>query len=294
MAHLLGVASLVMGEFGRVSFEITEDVVIAALLHDAAEDHGGLARMQDIRHNCGPEVSNIVDYLTDWFSYDSGVRKPLIDRKKAYLDQLRHARPESQLILAASELHTAREILEGYPIKGSQSWWRFNCRREDHLWYFTQLLEVFDFLERNRIVDELHKVVGELKQIPEDDRETYADGNPSERGAREVILEVGAEGGSLSILRKRKRQGIWEYCAQRDETTMADLLPDEKFTKEELFERTGGKSTFEDALYVLGRYPWSSLYPLKVHPDFAPSILRSVVVIGGEKAAREWQSRLRR
>lgn len=41
MAHLLGVASLVMAEVGQVSFPVTEDMVIAALLHDAVEDHGG-------------------------------------------------------------------------------------------------------------------------------------------------------------------------------------------------------------------------------------------------------------
>jgi (p)ppGpp synthase/HD superfamily hydrolase len=44
MAHLLGARSLVMGEAGHVAFPVTEDMVIAALLHDAAEDHGG---------NCG-------------------------------------------------------------------------------------------------------------------------------------------------------------------------------------------------------------------------------------------------
>ncbi len=40
MAHLLGVAALVMGESGHAGFPVTEDMVIAALLHDAAEDHG--------------------------------------------------------------------------------------------------------------------------------------------------------------------------------------------------------------------------------------------------------------
>ena len=41
MAHLLGVASLVMAEAGgRV--HVTEDMVIGALLHDVVEDHGGM------------------------------------------------------------------------------------------------------------------------------------------------------------------------------------------------------------------------------------------------------------
>jgi (p)ppGpp synthase/HD superfamily hydrolase len=38
MAHLLGVASLVLGETGHIGpHMVTEDMVIAALLHDAVE-----------------------------------------------------------------------------------------------------------------------------------------------------------------------------------------------------------------------------------------------------------------
>jgi hypothetical protein len=40
MAHLLGVASLVLGESGHVESAVTEDMVIAALLRDAVEDEG--------------------------------------------------------------------------------------------------------------------------------------------------------------------------------------------------------------------------------------------------------------
>jgi (p)ppGpp synthase/HD superfamily hydrolase len=51
MAHLLGVASLVMGESGHVDFPVTEDMVIAALLRDAVEDEGGWPRLRDIEAN---------------------------------------------------------------------------------------------------------------------------------------------------------------------------------------------------------------------------------------------------
>ena len=49
MAHLLGVAEPVLGEQGNVTFSVTEDIAIGALLHDAVEDAGGpfsLARHQ--------------------------------------------------------------------------------------------------------------------------------------------------------------------------------------------------------------------------------------------------------
>jgi (p)ppGpp synthase/HD superfamily hydrolase len=40
MAHLLGVALLVIGEVGHVPFPITEDIAIAALLQDARRGGG--------------------------------------------------------------------------------------------------------------------------------------------------------------------------------------------------------------------------------------------------------------
>ena len=52
MAHLLGVASLVLGETGHIGPPmVTEDMVIAALLHDAVEDEGGLPRLHDMRRS---------------------------------------------------------------------------------------------------------------------------------------------------------------------------------------------------------------------------------------------------
>lgn len=68
MAHLLGVASLLMGEAGHAPVPVTEDMVIAALLHDAVEDHGGTIRLHDITHNFGPNVARMVGGLTDSFS----------------------------------------------------------------------------------------------------------------------------------------------------------------------------------------------------------------------------------
>jgi (p)ppGpp synthase/HD superfamily hydrolase len=67
MAHLLGVAALVMGEAGQVSFPVTEDMVIAAVLHDAAEDHGGTLRLNDIEQNFGANVARMVAGLLTAF-----------------------------------------------------------------------------------------------------------------------------------------------------------------------------------------------------------------------------------
>jgi hypothetical protein len=58
----------------------------------------------------------------------------------------------------------------------------------------------------------------------------YPGGKP---GARETMLEVGAEVGSFVIIRERNTQGIWEYWDLRDETTISDLLSEEKFEQDE-------------------------------------------------------------
>ena len=98
MAHLLGVASLVMGEAGHAGFPVTEDMVIAALLHDAAEDQGGLRRLQDIEQNFGPNVARMVEGLSDSLSEDSSKKQSWPERKQAYIERLR----ESQLTSGSS------------------------------------------------------------------------------------------------------------------------------------------------------------------------------------------------
>lgn len=94
IAHLVGVASLVMGEAGHVPFPVTEDMVIAALLHDAVEDAGGLPRLQDIEVNFGKDVSRIVEGCSDTFVEDSSKKEEWERRKKTYIKRLR-TEPES-------------------------------------------------------------------------------------------------------------------------------------------------------------------------------------------------------
>ena len=59
LGHLMGVASIVLDDGG------SEDEAIAGLLHDAAEDHGGRERLEDIRRRFGDAVAHIVEDCTD-------------------------------------------------------------------------------------------------------------------------------------------------------------------------------------------------------------------------------------
>lgn len=165
MAHLLGVASLVMGETGQVEFPVTEDMVIAALLHDAVEDHGGALRLRDIEQNFGGDVARMVEGLSDTLAEDPSNKEPWEKRKAEYVERLRDEPADVQLISAADKLYNARTMLDEYRSVGSEVWNRFKRGRKEQLWYFQALLEAFRASGRNRIVDELGRAVAELERI---------------------------------------------------------------------------------------------------------------------------------
>jgi (p)ppGpp synthase/HD superfamily hydrolase len=162
MAHLIGVAALVMGEAdGRVP--VTEDMVIAALLHDAVEDHGGTPRLRDIEEKFGPEVSRMVAALSDTFAEDHDKKEGWEERKKNYLARLRNEPDNVLLISAADKLYNAKAILDDFKEIGFKVFDRFKRGAKEQLWYFDELLKVFLAHPRNRIVNDLERVVQELK-----------------------------------------------------------------------------------------------------------------------------------
>jgi len=167
MAHLLGVAALVMGEAGQAP--VTEDMVIAAVLHDAAEDHGGQLRLDDIAHNFGENVARMVEGLSDSLAEDSSNKAPWSERKKAYIERLRAEPADVQLISAADKLYNARAILDDYRQIGPEVWKRFKRGRDDQIRYFQELLKVFNESGKNRIVAELERVTAELEEISADE-----------------------------------------------------------------------------------------------------------------------------
>lgn len=166
IAHLLGVASLVMGEAGQVPFPITEDIAIAALLHDAVEDAGGMPRLRDIEANFGKEVARIVEGCSDSFAEDSGKKKPWEDRKRRYIERLKTEAEDTLLVSAADKVYNVRAIVEDHRSHGAEVWKRFNRGPEQQLWYYSEILKVFQNRCPDwRIVRELGRAVSELTAI---------------------------------------------------------------------------------------------------------------------------------
>ncbi len=161
MAHLLGVASLVMGEAGGV-VPVTEDMVIAAILHDTVEDHGGQRTLDEVKQNFGPNVARMVEGLSDTLAEDHEKKEGWEQRKNAYLVRLR-SEPEDVLVIsAADKLYNAKAILDDLKEIGAAVWDRFKRGPKEQLWYFHSLLEIFEPRLQSRMVGELKRVVDEI------------------------------------------------------------------------------------------------------------------------------------
>lgn len=157
ISHLLSVAALVLEDGGD------EDEVIAALLHDAVEDQGGLKTREVILNIFGTRVVEIVDGCTD---ADTIPKPPWKKRKFAYINKLRHASASVRRVTLADKLHNGRSILKDLSIYGDATWDKFSGGKSGTLWYYHTLLELF--LETNPdswLVKELNRIVNQFEEV---------------------------------------------------------------------------------------------------------------------------------
>ena len=167
VTHLLAVAAIV-GENGG-----TEDEVVAALLHDAAEDHGGRDRLEEIRTEFGPRVAEIVEGCSDTFE---DPKPDWWTRKRAYVRHVGRASPSIRLVSSADKLHNARSILADYRVLGEQLWSRFTTGKDGTLWYYGALVDAYGGPESGPIVRELDAVVKSTQALAREAASEPTDG----------------------------------------------------------------------------------------------------------------------
>jgi (p)ppGpp synthase/HD superfamily hydrolase len=184
LAHVMAVSALVLQHGG------SETQAVAALLHDAAEDHGGQARLDDIRRRFGDDVAEIVELCSDSLAPDRTQKAPWWPRKVSYVRRfaaLPHDSP-ALLVAAADKLDNARAVLVEYRAEGEGLWQRFNrtSGRAGQLWYYGRLADILS--ERLAtdpkaapLTDELATTVAELRAFIV--RSGTADGDTLDREA---------------------------------------------------------------------------------------------------------------
>lgn len=130
VAHVLGVSSLVLECGGD------EDLAIAALLHDAVEDQGGVVVGEQIRELFGDRVANVVLACSDSWGAD---RSPWRERKEAYIAKLGTTSSDAHLVASCDKLYNLQTIVDDLLANGAEVWTRFSGGRDGVVWYYSQL-----------------------------------------------------------------------------------------------------------------------------------------------------------
>jgi (p)ppGpp synthase/HD superfamily hydrolase len=156
LSHLLEVCAIVIRYGGN------EDVAIAALLHDAAEDHGGAPRLVDIQRNFGKAVASIVEECTD---STTRPKQPWEVRKRAYVKHLPESSRGGLLVSAADKLSNVRAILSDHYVIGEEVYKRFKRPKRRTLWYYNALSKAFTAYLGGDLSKELRRTVAELNRV---------------------------------------------------------------------------------------------------------------------------------
>ena len=163
LSHLMGVASITLDYGGD------EDMGIAALLHDAAEDHGGRAMLHSIEQMFGPRVAKIVDGCTDSYGDDESKKPKWYPRKLRYLRKISGEDAETRFVSAADKLYNARAVLRDLRQSGESAFDRFSAPKVKVLWYYRSLVREFRAggvtAMLKPLLDDLDRVVTELEHL---------------------------------------------------------------------------------------------------------------------------------
>jgi (p)ppGpp synthase/HD superfamily hydrolase len=149
-----------------IASEVTDDpdILDACLLHDVIEDvPEEVYSRADMLRDFGHRVVSIVeavskdDSLPDWR-----------ERQSSYIEQIRGADIAAVIVSAADKIHNLLAIMTDYKELGEDLWSRFHAGRDDQLWYYEQMLEVFkERIPESKLTAELIILVDEFKDLVE-------------------------------------------------------------------------------------------------------------------------------
>ena len=156
VSHLLAVAAIAL-ENGA-----DEDQAIAALLHDAVEDQGGLVQLEAVRARFGEDVAAMVADCTDAHEEP----KPAWHlRKQAYIASLAHKPPRSLAVSLADKTHNAAAINADLRAHGAAVWSRFTGGKGGTLWYYRALANAFREKAPGIAAERFAREVDEMEEL---------------------------------------------------------------------------------------------------------------------------------
>ena len=164
LSHLLVVAGFAIEDAATdpALGDRVEDIAVAALLHDTVEDTE--VTVAQVRTHFGGAVAGIVASCSDT---DEVPKPPWRQRKEAYLAHLREPDLDAAVLCVAlaDKRHNSRCVLEDLRNRGGSAWDRFSAGRDEQLWWYGSLVEVFCERRPGPAADELARTVAAIREI---------------------------------------------------------------------------------------------------------------------------------
>lgn len=249
MCHALAVSALVIEAGGD------EDMAIAALLHDAAEDGGGKERLADIAKTFGPRVAYLVGACSDSLAAEGALKAPWRERKKAHLEHLLASDDAAAVIVAADKLHNARALWTDIQLDGMDTLARFNAQPAQVFWYYEESLKV---LSRKNVSDVLLLPLTELVEILRPFLRAQGDEARRQRRAPNRTRPLPRDGWIVED-RGLLDEPIARHVLGRDVARAVDLVPGEP-------GEASLQYAVETAQQVLRSLPWARAEVLVSRP----------------------------
>jgi 5'-deoxynucleotidase YfbR-like HD superfamily hydrolase len=295
VSHLLAVSALVLEHGGD------EEEAIAALLHDAAEDHGGERRLLDIGARFSARVADIVRACSDSLAEEGTEKEKYLPRKRQYIRHL-WARvidpttdPAYLLVTIADKLHNTHAIASDVSAIGDELYDRFIklhegddaafAKLKTHA-YYCDLLRCFREVKVEACCAMVHSMELAVAEFTEGvERSLFSVIKPYEVPPWGDTTPTGAE----RIAERAARRQVTSRDAVLRAVRECEHLGEEAFLVE-----YGFGPAQEYVLVVDGRrYPSKAIYGV-AHGYEYPQIgtLNSHEFSGGRYAAAKWLAEL--
>ncbi len=227
---------------GEVSDEVA---LLAAALHDTVEDTQ--TTFEELEEHFGPEVARLVCEVTD----DKSLGKS--ERKRLQIEHAPQSSDRAKQLKIGDKICNIRDITVSPPADWSLK------RRSEYLSWSEKV--VAGCRHVNAKLDQaFDQAIAQAREVLK----------AKAVSAQEIILQVGAEGGDLTLYGSRTASGSQFSLSAYDCTP---LLLDEGGAA--IPHTSSCVTSWADAVALLDTYPhWAEFCPLTVHPDFRQQVLR--------------------
>lgn len=139
-----------------------EDTLVAALLHDTIEDTD--YTLQELKDDFGGPIAEIVMDVTEP-KYSGDEKLTWLERKKAYIKQLKKAGQKSLMVCAADKIHNLRSIVEEYHDSYDRYVQEFGYNFNERLEVHQAISNVLNSRLKNDILHEFNNTFTEYKNF---------------------------------------------------------------------------------------------------------------------------------